>query len=109
MTSLTTSRTPGVASISRAMRVIEAFADRPQGVALTRLSTELGYGKATLSKVLATMERGLSFVKTASDALGDEFRACDRPTGQETARREVRGRGSASSSQRARHGSCSRC
>ncbi len=40
------------------MRVIEVFADRPKGVALTRLSAELGYGKATLSKVLATMERG---------------------------------------------------
>src|SRR2546425_13031518 len=60
MASLTTSRIPGVgvASISRAMRVIEVFADRPKGVALTRLSAELGYGKATLSKVLATMERG---------------------------------------------------
>src|SRR5881397_2086265 len=60
MASLTTSRIPGVgvASISRAMRVIEVFADRPEGVALTRLSAELGYGKATLSKVLATMERG---------------------------------------------------
>jgi 2-keto-3-deoxy-L-rhamnonate aldolase RhmA len=51
----------------------------------------------------------VSFAKTASDALGDELRACDRPTCQETARREVRGRGSASSSHRARHGSCSRC
>src|SRR6266699_2938033 len=60
MASLATSRIPGVgvASISRAMRVIEVFADRPKGVALTRLSAELGYGKATLSKVLATMERG---------------------------------------------------
>src|SRR5438093_1328173 len=60
MTSITTSRRPGigVASIVRAIRVLEVFADRPEGVALTRLSAELGYGKATLSKVLATMERG---------------------------------------------------
>src|SRR6266516_52378 len=59
MASLTTSISGvGVAAISRAMRVIEVFADRPKGVALTRLSAELGYGKATLSKVLATMERG---------------------------------------------------
>jgi len=60
MTSITTSGRPGigVASIVRAIRVLEVFADRPEGVALTRLSAELGYGKATLSKVLATMERG---------------------------------------------------
>src|SRR5256712_13637577 len=59
MASLTTSISGvGVAAISRAMRVIEVSADRPKGVALTRLSAELGYGKATLSKVLATMERG---------------------------------------------------
>src|SRR5438445_9022724 len=60
MTSITTSGRPGigVASIVRAIRVLEVFADRPKGVALTRLSAELGYGKATLSKVLATMERG---------------------------------------------------
>src|SRR2546427_578585 len=60
MTAITTSGRPGigVASIVRAIRVLEVFADRPEGVALTRLSAELGYGKATLSKVLATMERG---------------------------------------------------
>lgn len=46
-----------VASVARAMRVLEAFAEHPAGVALTRLSAELGYGKASLSKILATMER----------------------------------------------------
>lgn len=54
-----TSRVSGtaVASVARAMRVLEAFADHPGGVALTRLSAELGYGKASLSKIMATMER----------------------------------------------------
>lgn len=54
-----TSRTSGtaVASVARAMRVLEAFADHPGGVALTPLSAELGYGKASLSKIMATMER----------------------------------------------------
>jgi IclR family acetate operon transcriptional repressor len=46
-----------VASVARAMRVLEAFAHHPGGVALTRLSAELGYGKASLSKIMATMER----------------------------------------------------
>lgn len=46
-----------VASVARAMRVLEAFADHPSGVALTPLSAELGYGKASLSKIMATMER----------------------------------------------------
>jgi IclR family transcriptional regulator, acetate operon repressor len=46
-----------VASVARAMRVLQAFADHPGGVALTRLSAELGYGKASLSKIMATMER----------------------------------------------------
>ena len=46
-----------VASVARAMRVLEAFADHPGGVALTSLSAELGYGKASLSKIMATMER----------------------------------------------------
>jgi DNA-binding IclR family transcriptional regulator len=46
-----------VASVARAMRVLEAFAGHPAGVALTRLSAELGYGKASLSKIMATMER----------------------------------------------------
>lgn len=54
-----TSRVSGtaVASVTRAMRVLEAFADHPGGVALTPLSAELGYGKASLSKIMATMER----------------------------------------------------
>lgn len=54
-----TSRVSGtaVASVARAMRVLEAFADHSDGVALTPLSAELGYGKASLSKIMATMER----------------------------------------------------
>ena len=54
-----TSRISGtaVASVARAMRVLQAFADHPGGVALTPLSAELGYGKASLSKIMATMER----------------------------------------------------
>jgi DNA-binding IclR family transcriptional regulator len=39
------------------MRVLEAFAGHPAGVALTRLSGQLGYGKASLSKILTTLER----------------------------------------------------
>src|SRR5256886_4697570 len=46
-----------VASVARAMRVLKAFADHPGGIALTRLSSELGYGKASLSKIMSTMER----------------------------------------------------
>src|SRR5204863_5494970 len=46
-----------VASVARAMRVLSACADHPGGVALTELSAELGYGKASLSKIMATMER----------------------------------------------------
>src|SRR5437773_11249332 len=46
-----------VASVARAMRVLKAFADHPRGIALTRLSSELGYGKASLSKIMSTMER----------------------------------------------------
>jgi IclR family transcriptional regulator, acetate operon repressor len=59
MISTTTSRAGGasVASVSRAMRVLDAFASHPAGVALTSLSAELGYGKASLSKILATMVR----------------------------------------------------
>jgi len=59
MISTTTSRASGasVASVSRAMRVLDAFASHPAGVALTSLSAELGYGKASLSKILATMVR----------------------------------------------------
>src|SRR2546430_17108553 len=46
-----------VASVARAMRVLKAFADHPGGIALTRLSSEPGYGKASLSKIMSTMER----------------------------------------------------
>jgi len=46
-----------VASVARALRVLKAFADHPGGIALTRLSAELGYGKASLSKIMSTLER----------------------------------------------------
>src|SRR5262249_20817512 len=46
-----------VASVSRAMRVLEAFAGHPDGVALSWLATKLGYGKASLSKILGTLAR----------------------------------------------------
>jgi len=50
---------PGVrvASVSRAMRVLEAFAGHPEGVALSRLAVRLGHGKASLSKILGTLAR----------------------------------------------------
>jgi IclR family transcriptional regulator, acetate operon repressor len=47
----------GVASVSRTMRVLQAFAEHSQGVSVTRLSAQLGYGKASLSKILGTLER----------------------------------------------------
>jgi IclR family acetate operon transcriptional repressor len=46
-----------VASVSRAMHVLEAFAGHPEGVALSRLAAKLGYGKASLSKILGTLAR----------------------------------------------------
>jgi DNA-binding IclR family transcriptional regulator len=48
---------PGVrvTSVSRAMHVLEAFAGHPEGVALSRLAAKLGYGKASLSKILGTL------------------------------------------------------
>jgi IclR family acetate operon transcriptional repressor len=46
-----------VASVARAMHVLEAFAGQPEGVALSRLAAKLGYGKASLSKILATLVR----------------------------------------------------
>ena len=46
-----------VASVARAMHVLEAFAGHPEGVALSRLAAKLGYGKASLSKILATLAR----------------------------------------------------
>lgn len=39
------------------MRVLEAFAGNPAGLALGELSAALGYGKPSLSKILATLER----------------------------------------------------
>jgi DNA-binding IclR family transcriptional regulator len=39
------------------MRVLETFAGHPEGVALASASAALGYGKASLSKILATLER----------------------------------------------------
>lgn len=46
-----------VASVARAMHVLEAFAGHPEGVALSRLAAKLGCGKASLSKILATLAR----------------------------------------------------
>jgi IclR family acetate operon transcriptional repressor len=46
-----------VASVSRAMRVLEASAGHPEGVALSQLAATLGYGKASLSKILDTLAR----------------------------------------------------
>lgn len=46
-----------VASVVRALRVLEAFAGEPDGVALSRLAERLGYGKPSLSKILATLAR----------------------------------------------------
>lgn len=63
---------PGVrvTSVSRAMRVLEAFAGHPEGVALSRLAAKLGYGKASLSKILGTLGRE-GFVR--QDALSGRF------------------------------------
>src|SRR2546430_5365084 len=70
MASLTTSISGIVtAADSGRVRVMEVLADRPKGVALTRLSAELGYGKATLSKVLATMDRGQCVRRDAATGL----------------------------------------
>jgi len=44
-----------VASVSRAMRVLEVVAGHPEGAALSRLAARLGYGKASLSKILGTL------------------------------------------------------
>jgi IclR family acetate operon transcriptional repressor len=46
-----------VASVARAMHVLEAFGGQPEGVPLSRLAARLGYGKASLSKILATLVR----------------------------------------------------
>jgi IclR family acetate operon transcriptional repressor len=53
------SRVPGgrVASVARAVRVLEAFAGHPDGMALSELSAMLGCGKASLSKILGTLRR----------------------------------------------------
>lgn len=59
-----------VASVSRAMHVLEAFAGHPEGVALSRLAAKLGYGKASLSKILGTLARE-GFVR--QDALTGRF------------------------------------
>jgi IclR family acetate operon transcriptional repressor len=60
----------GVASVSRAMRVLETFAGHPHGLALSDVSSALGYGKASLSKILGTLERE-GFVRR--DALSGHF------------------------------------
>lgn len=59
-----------VASVARAMRVLEAFAGHPEGLALSGLAADLGYGKASLSKILGTLERE-GFVR--QDPLTDRF------------------------------------
>lgn len=46
-----------VTSVVRAMRVLEASADQPDGVALSALAAKLGSGKGTLSKIVATLVR----------------------------------------------------
>ena len=46
-----------VTSVSRAMHVLEAFAGHPEGVALRQVAAKLGYGKASLSKILGTLAR----------------------------------------------------
>ena len=72
----TLATTPGtaVASVTRAMRVLQSFADHPRGVTLTRLAAQLGYGKASLSKILGTMEREGFVRRDASGAFTLGFR-----------------------------------
>src|SRR5256884_808916 len=50
-------RRSAVALDAGAMRVLKGSGNPPGGIALTRLSSELGYGKASLSKIMSTMER----------------------------------------------------
>jgi DNA-binding IclR family transcriptional regulator len=46
-----------VASVARAVRALEAFAGRADGMSLSEASATLGYGKASLSKILGTLRR----------------------------------------------------
>ncbi len=57
MTSLGGKAGTRVTSVVRAMRVLEASAGQPEGVALSALAAKLGSGKGTLSKILATLGR----------------------------------------------------
>ncbi|MBI4589707.1 MAG: IclR family transcriptional regulator [Candidatus Rokubacteria bacterium] len=59
-----------VASVHRAVRILEALASHAHGIALTDLSARLGYGKGTLSKILDTLERQ-GYVR--QDPLTDRF------------------------------------
>lgn len=59
-----------VASVHRAVRVLEALASHAHGIALTDLSARLGSGKGTLSKILDTLERQ-GYVR--QDPLTDRF------------------------------------
>jgi len=47
-----------VAGVARAMRVLEAIAGAPDGAAVRDLARAIGCGKGTISKMLATLERG---------------------------------------------------
>lgn len=58
------------ASVSRAVRVLEALAGQAQGVALRDLSARLGHGAGSLSKILDTLERQ-GYVR--QDPLSDRF------------------------------------
>lgn len=55
-----------VAGVARAMRILEAVAEAPDGVAVRDLSRALGCGKGTVSKMLATLERG-HYVRQAEE------------------------------------------
>jgi len=46
-----------MAGVVRAMRVLEAAAEAPDGVTVKDLSRTIGCGKGTISKMLATLER----------------------------------------------------
>lgn len=47
-----------VSGVARAMRVLEAIAGAPDGAAVKDLAQTLACGKGTISKMLATLERG---------------------------------------------------
>jgi len=55
-----------VTGVVRAMRVLEAIAGAPDGVTIKGLAGAIACGKGTLSKMLATLERG-HYVRRAPD------------------------------------------